>query len=56
MGDIKKLAHTKWNCKYHMVLFAPKYRRQIFYGEKKRSIGEILMKLCELKDVIIVES
>ncbi|MEG2172715.1 MAG: transposase, partial [Desulfovibrionaceae bacterium] len=35
MGDSKSLAHTKWNCKYHIV-FAPKYRRQVFYGEKKR--------------------
>lgn len=43
MGDTKKLAHTKWNCKYHIV-FAPKYHRQVFYGEKKRSIGEILWK------------
>ncbi|MGR6049563.1 IS200/IS605 family transposase, partial [Salmonella enterica] len=27
MGDEKSLAHTRWNCKYHIV-FAPKYRRQ----------------------------
>ena len=46
MGDNKSLAHTKWNCKYYVV-FAPKYRRQVFYGEKKRAIGEILRKLCE---------
>ena len=46
MGDSKSLAHTKWNCKYHVV-FAPKYRRQVFYGEKKRAIGEILRQLCE---------
>ena len=50
MGDAKSLAHTRWNCKYHIV-FAPKYRRQVFYGEKKRAIGEILRKLCEWKDV-----
>ncbi len=55
MGNIKKLAHTKWNCKYHIV-FAPKYRRQIFYGEKKRARGEILRKLCEWKGVNIVEA
>ena len=55
MGDAKSLAHTKWNCKYHIV-FAPKYRRQVFYGEKKRAIGEILRKLCEWKDVKIVEA
>lgn len=55
MGDAKSLAHTRWNCKYYIV-FAPKYRRQVFYGEKKRAIGEILRKLCEWKDVKIVEA
>ncbi len=50
MGDAKSLAHTKWNCKYHVV-FAPKYRRQVFYGEKRRAVGEILRKLCEWKGV-----
>ena len=55
MGDTKKLVHTKWNGKYHIVV-APKYRRQIFYGEKKRSIGEILRKLCEWKGVGIGEA
>ncbi|EDC2357925.1 hypothetical protein GAA99_22105, partial [Salmonella enterica] len=33
-GTKKSLAHTRWNCKYHIV-FAPKYRRQAFYGEKR---------------------
>lgn len=55
MSDTKSLAHTKWNCKYHVV-FAPKYRRQVFYGEKKRAIGKILQKLCEWKAVHIVEA
>ena len=55
MGDAKSLAHTKWNCKYHVV-FAPKYRRQVFYGEKKRAVGEILRKLCEWKSVKIIEA
>ena len=55
MSGAKSLAHTKWNCKYHVV-FAPKYRRQVFYGEKKRTTGEILRKLCEWKAVHIVEA
>lgn len=55
MNDTKSLAHTKWNCKYHIV-FAPKYRRQVFYGEKRRAIGEILRKLCEWKCVVIIEA
>ncbi|WP_034506989.1 IS200/IS605 family transposase, partial [Bilophila wadsworthia] len=53
MSDVQSLAHTKWNCKYHVV-FAPKYRRQVFYGEKKREIGEILRRLCEWKGVTIL--
>ncbi|EHK9032718.1 transposase, partial [Escherichia coli] len=38
MGNEKSLAHTRWNCKYHIV-FAPKYRRQVFYREKRRATG-----------------
>ena len=55
MGDAKSLAHTKWNCKYHMV-FAPKYRRQIFYSERKKAVGEILRKSYEWKGVNILEA
>ena len=49
------LAHTTWNCKYHIV-FAPKYRRQIIYGKYKASIGQILRLLCERKGVEIHEA
>jgi len=55
MNDTESLAHTRWNCKYHIV-FAPKYRREVFYGEKRLAIGEILRKLCEWEDVEIVEA
>ena len=48
------LAHTKWNCKYHVV-FAPKYRRKIFYNEKREEIREILRTLCKWKGVEIIE-
>ena len=46
---------TKWNCKYHIV-FAPKYRRKVFYGEKRREIGEILRTLCNWKNIRIIEA
>ena len=55
MSDIKSLAHSKWNCKYHIV-FAPKYRRQIIYGKLKGEIGKILRKLCEQKEVEIINA
>ncbi|MCC3373652.1 IS200/IS605 family transposase [Cohnella sp. REN36] len=53
--DKSSLAHTKWNCKYHVV-FAPKYRRQVIYGKLKREIGKILRELCERKGVEIIEA
>ena len=53
--DINSLAHSKWNCKYHIV-FAPKYRRQEIYGQIYKDIGQILRKLCEQKKVEIIEA
>ena len=55
MDDIRSLAHTKWNCKYHVV-FAPKYRRKVFYEEKRLEIGAILRELCRWKGVEIIEA
>ena len=55
MNDSNSLAHTKWNCKYHVV-FAPKYRRKVFYKEKRVEIGKILRMLCEWKSVRIIEA
>ena len=53
--NINSLAHTSWNCKYYIV-FAPKYRRKVFYGQKRLEIGAILRSLCEWKEVNIVEA
>ena len=52
--DARSLAHTKWVCKYHVV-FAPKYRRKVFFEEKREDIRDILRKLCEWKGVEILE-
>ena len=46
VNDINSLAPMKWNCKYHMV-FAPKYRRKIFYSQKRAEIWKILRQLCD---------
>ncbi|WP_146548744.1 IS200/IS605 family transposase [Rummeliibacillus suwonensis] len=53
--DNKSLAHTTWNCKYHIV-FAPKYRRQIIYGKIRADVGKILRQLCDRKGVEIIEA
>ena len=52
--DTRSLAHTKWNCKYHVV-FAPKYRRKVFYQEKREDIRDIIRTLCQWKGVEIIE-
>ncbi len=53
--DRDSLAHTTWNCKYHIV-FAPKYRRQLIYGKIRADIGVIIRKLCDQKGVEIIEA
>ncbi len=55
MNDIHSLSHTKLNCKYHIV-FAPKYRRKVFYGEKRVEIGVILRELCRWKGVNLLSA
>ena len=53
--DTNSLAHTKWNCKYH-IIFTPKYRRQVIYGKIKTDIGIMLRKLCMYKGIEILEA
>ena len=52
--ELNTLSHTKWNCRYHVV-FAPKYRRKVFYGSKRQEIVSILKELCRWKEVEIIE-
>ena len=54
-NEIRSSSHSKYRCQYHIV-FAPKYRRKIIYGKIKKDIGEILRKLCEQKNVEIIEA
>ena len=54
-NEIRSSSHSKYRCQYHIV-FAPKYRRKEIYGEIKRDIGEILRRLCEQKEVVIIEA
>ena len=53
--DKDSLAHSKWNCKYHIV-FAPKYRRQIVYKQISADIGQIIRALCARKGIEILEA
>ena len=55
MNNVNSLSHTRWNCKYHIV-FAPKYRRKVFYKEKRVEVGKSLRELCGWKKIKIVEA
>ena len=55
MNDIHSLSHSKWNCKYHFV-FAPKYRRKVFYETKRLEIGQILRQLCNWYGANLLEA
>ena len=52
--DNQSITHTHWNCTYHIV-FIPKYRRKIMYGETKKDLVEIIKKLCEMKQVRLID-
>ena len=54
-NEIRSSAHSKYRCQYHIV-FAPKFRRKEIYGKLKKDIGQILRKLCEQKNVQIIEA
>ena len=54
-NEIKHTAHSSYRCEYHIV-FAPKYRRKVIYGELRKDIGEILRKQCNEKKVEIIEA
>ena len=51
--DKNTLAHTMWECKYHIV-FAPKFRRKVIYQQIKADIARILSELCKRKGVEII--
>ena len=53
--DVNSLSHTRWECKYH-ILFAPKFRRKVAYGELEQDIANILSMLCKRKGVEIIEA
>ena len=54
MKNWQSLARTKWDCKYHVVV-VPKYRKKIFFGERRKQIGDIFRDLCRQKELELVE-
>jgi putative transposase len=54
MRDWQSQSHVRWYCKYHIV-FVPKYRRRVIYGQLRRSIGRIIRELCQQQGVELAE-
>lgn len=54
MTEYQSLSHTKWECKYHIV-FIPKYRRKVLYGQLRRHLGEVFRELAGQRESTIVE-
>ena len=49
MDDYVSLSHTRWECKYHVV-FIPKCRRRVLYGQIKKELGRVLAELARQKE------
>jgi putative transposase len=54
MDEFESLSHTRWECKYHVV-FIPKYRRRVLYGQLRRYLGEVFHRLAQQRESKIEE-
>ena len=54
MNDYQSLNHTQWECKYHVV-FSPKGRRKVLYGQIRTELGEVLRELARQKESKVEE-
>ncbi len=50
----QSLSHSKWDCKYHLV-FVPKYRRKVLFGQIRKELGPIFHELAKQKGCRIIE-
>jgi putative transposase len=54
MEDYQSLKHTKWDCKYH-VIWIPKCRRKVLYGQLRRELGGVLRDLGRRRESEVIE-
>jgi len=54
MRQVSSLNHTRWECKYHIV-FIPKYRRKVIFGQIRHELGDVFHRLAEQKECTIEE-
>jgi putative transposase len=46
MREWQSQSHVRWYCRYHIV-FIPKYRKKVIYGQLRKDIGRVFRQLCE---------
>ncbi len=54
MREWQSQSHVRWYCRYHVV-WVPKYRKRVMFGQSRRGIGTILRELCQRHGVELVE-
>ena len=54
MRQDRSLSHSRWECKYHVV-FIPKYRKKVIFGQLRKELGEVMRRLAERKESQIEE-
>ncbi len=54
MQNVRSLSHSVWDCKYHVV-FIPKYRRKVLYGDLSRHLGKVFRDLARQRESEIEE-
>ena len=53
--DNQSLSHSRYNCTYHIV-FIPKYRRKVMFGDLRKEVGEAISKVCKMEGVTIIKA
>ena len=54
MHEWQSLSHVRWECKYHVVI-TPKYRKKVFFGQRRRQIGTIIRDLCRQRKIELLD-
>ena len=54
METYQSMSHSRWDCKYHVV-FVPKRRRAVLWGNIRQQLGVIFHELARQKECEILE-
>ena len=54
MREWQSHSHVRWYCRYHVV-WVPKYRKRVIFGQMRRGIGRIVRELCQRHGVELIE-